>query len=130
MSYPSIATILKQRGLNLETASEEELKGALWEALRTNLGDGIAYLERLAARVKESGERLIEIEDPNSPLGRQLARLVGTDVSRAVCEEKLGIAFGFYNCCNVVASPTRDALAMSVAEQIGLQNGAIASADC
>jgi len=130
MSYPSITAVLKERHVDLDTASYTELEGVLLEAFRRNLPIGISYLQQVAARVKQAGRRVLEPEDPNSSLGKQLIRLLGTDVARGIVEREFGVAFGLYNCCGVVAAPTREALVMNMREQILLQNGVLASADC
>ena len=132
MSYPSITAVLEERHVDLDTATNTELEGALLEAFRRDLPDGMSYLTTMAARVKQTGQRLLQPEDPNSPLGKQLIRLLGTDVARGIVERELDIGFavGLYNCCGVVMAPTREALAMNMREQILLQNGVLASADC
>jgi len=130
MSYPSITAVLDERRINLDTATQTELEGVLLEAFRRNLPNGMSYLKTVAARVKQNGHRLLEPKDPNSPLGKQLIRLLGTDVARGIVEREFNIAFGLYNCCGVVAAPTREILAMNMREQILLQNGVLASADC
>jgi len=130
MSYPSINEIMERRGINANTASATDLKSALWEAFETNLPDGVAYLRSLAEKVKSGGKRILQPEDPNSPLGKQLIRLIGTDVARGICQTELGIGLGLYNCCGVVGAPSEMDLAMTVQEQIALQDGTLATADC
>lgn len=130
MSYPSISGVLEDRGVNPETATDAELEAALWEAFTDDLPLGVAHLSALAAQVRQGSERILDIQDPNSPLGRQIARLLGADISRAVCEARLDVAFGFYNCCNTVVGKKREDLRLSMREQVMLQNGALASPDC
>ena len=136
MSYPSITSVLEERRVDLNTATQAQLEGALLEAFRRDLPDGMSYLKMMAAKVKQTGQRLLQPEDPNSPLGKQLIRLLGTDVARGIVgrefDSEFGIEFGIglYNCCGVVMAPTREALAMNMREQIMLQNGVLASADC
>ncbi len=130
MSYPSITAVLEEQHIDLDAATHAELEGVLLEAFRRNLPDGMSYLETIGTQVKQTGRRLLEPKDPNSPLGKQLIRLLGTDVARGIVERELGVVFGLYNCCGVVAAPTRETLAMSMREQILLQNGMLASADC
>lgn len=130
MSYPSITAVLEERHVDLESANNVQLEAVLLEAFRRNLPEGMSYLRQVATRVKRSGARLLQPEDPNSTVGKQLIRLLGTDVARDIVQREFGIAFGLYNCCGVVAAPTKEALAMSMREQIMLQNGVLASADC
>ena len=130
MSYPSVVAVLNERGVTLETATDAEIRNVLLEAFGRDLGLGMSYLKRAAQKVKSTGERYLEAEDPNSPVGKQLIRLLGADIARSVVEEHFGVAFGLYNCCGVTAAPTRDGLQMTVREQVLLQNGVLASADC
>jgi hypothetical protein len=113
MSYPSIKEIVAHRGLDLQNANENQIKPVLLEAFRVDLSNGMSFLEKLAAEVKATGKRLLHIESPNSPLGKQLIRLLGADISRKLVTENLGVAFGFYNCCNVVCALDEAALHMT-----------------
>lgn len=133
MSYPSIVAVARERGLDLTTASEAECGKALLEAFERDLPLGMACLRSLAETVNRTDEVLLRTEDPSSPLGKQLIRLVGTDVARELVEERFGVALGFYNCCSVKVGPKkkgRNGLKLSRREQIKLQNGDIARADC
>jgi hypothetical protein len=103
----------------------------LWEAFQRDLFEGITYLNGFVQELSSSQEkRLLRIEDPNSVLGKQLNRLLGPDIARSICEQKLAVAFGLYNCCAPVIAYRREDLALSLREQIELQNGVLASADC
>ncbi len=130
MSYPSIVSVLANQGIVPEVASDLELGNALFGAFEQDLALGTTHLRELADRVTNGEERILDIQDPNSPLGKQLIRLVGTDVAREICEGKFGVAFGMYNCCSIVVAPTRARLNMSRREQVMLQNGKLAHADC
>ncbi len=130
MSYPSVKKVLEASGINTETATAAELRTVLWETFKRDLAEGVNHLTGLAQRVKEGGERLLDIQDPNSQLGKQLIRLVGTDIARGICQQQLGVAFGIYNCCSIVAASEQSGLNMTMQEQIKLQNGVLASADC
>jgi len=124
MSYPSIKEV------DATALSVEEQKDVLWDAFQKDLPLGIQFLTEEAGKVRANGERSLVANDPNSPLGKQVIRLLGTDIARSICEEKLGVAFGFYNCCGSVTAPSKGELKMSYLEQIQLQNGVLASADC
>jgi hypothetical protein len=131
MSYPSIAEIIDERKINLARANDQILTNALWEAFRRDLPDGGRYLNNLVQDLATTAEkRILRIEDPNSTVGKQLIRLLGTDIARGICEHKLGAQFGLYNCCGVVAAYRHNDLGLSLREQIELQNGVLASADC
>lgn len=124
MSYPSI------RGIDPDQLSLAEQEDALWGAFHTDLPLGMEALRDIADTVKANSGRTVRIEDPSSPLGQQLIRLLGTNVAHRIVESRLGISFGLYNCCGVVAAPTEDQLNMTLAEQIRMQNGELASANC
>lgn len=131
MSYPSIVGILEQMQVtNLLQATPKQQEEALWRAFQEDLPLGVEYLRKMAQEVLSGAKRLLKVEDPNSALGKQLIRLLGTDVARPICERRLRVCFGFYNCCSVVAAETREDLNISLVEQIQLQNGTLASADC
>lgn len=124
MSYPSVA------GINARDMVPQEQEDTLWCAFNTDLPLGIAFLTNQAEKVKTTGERDLISEDPNSPLGKQIIRLVGTDIARGIVERRLGVAFGLYNCCISVCAPDESELNMTMLEQIEFQNGARGSADC
>lgn len=130
MSYPSLASITEKKAVNLEEADQEEIDLVFIEAFKKDLNKGYEYLKDLAEQAREEGGRVLKIEDPNSSLGKQLIRLLGTDVARNILSRHLGVAFGLYNCCSPVAAPSEDELNLSAAEQAKLQNGDMASADC
>lgn len=127
MSYPSIKQVLVN--VKLEDSSQEELNEMLFSAFQKDLPEGVSYLLDLAEEVK-SGKRMLKIEDPNSKLGKQLIRLIGTDVARGIMEQRTGIALGLYNCCGVVGAKSKEQLDMTPLEQIQLQDGTLADADC
>jgi hypothetical protein len=103
MSYPSISAILQTRNLNIDSANETELRESLWEALQLDLPLGVSYLVEFAKQTPLKGQKTGEDIDPNSLLGKQIIRIVGCDLPKSVFEEKTGVNFGLYNCCQVVA---------------------------
>ncbi len=117
MSYPSVVETIP----NLDTASEQDCEAGLWEAFGRDLPLGIEYLQRAAAVIHAGEARTLTREDPNSPLGKQLVRLLGTDIARPIVERRLGVAFGLYNCCGVVAAKDNDTKKMTAKEQASLQ---------
>src|SRR5258708_5623297 len=124
MSYPSI------KHINPATLTGDQQEEALWRAFQTDLPLGMAVVTADAQEVKLTGKRKLTPEDPNSPLGKQLIRLLGTDIARGILEKRLGVAFALYNCCGRVVAVDKTALQLSMAEQIMLQNGTLATADC
>jgi hypothetical protein len=122
MSYLSINAVLEERGLDYQTAPEDDLYDALWEAVGRDLPLGRQWIERLAHDVKTTGERIVRCEDPKTPLGQQVIRLLGTDVARLACTKKLGVPFLFNNCCGGASAPTQEQLGEpDIREQIKLQ---------
>lgn len=137
MSYPSIVNILAERGIDAEAATEASLRDALWDAFSRDLGEAVSWLRSLVAEMAKGRNPVIRNEDPNAPLSRKVARLVGTDIARSIVCEKLGaefgipdLAIGFYNCHGVKVAASPKLLNMTAREQIMCQNGIIASADC
>ncbi|MCA9742454.1 hypothetical protein KC734_12990 [candidate division KSB1 bacterium] len=122
MSYPSLFSVINEKEINIEAASPVILKNALWRTFNRDMSLGIAYLTDMAKAVKTSGRRLLRVEQPDSQLGQQLAWLLGTDISREICEQRLDIAFGFYNDCAPVAALKREDLNMNPLEQIQIQS--------
>ncbi len=131
MSFPSIQECLEAEGVtDLEEASPDQLHRAYIAAFDKDLPLGMVWLRQKASHISGGDHRHLFTEDPSSPLGRQLIRLCGADIARKHVSRELGVAIGFYNCCNVVVAPNADMLDMSDIEQIQLQNGVLASADC
>jgi hypothetical protein len=130
MSFPSVTTFLQDQGVTADTATNEQLQKATLSAFYQELPLGMAHLESLALETNRRSAKWIDVNDPGSPLGQQLARLVGTDAARPLVSQHFGTAFGFYNCCNVVCAPVASQLDLSLREQVKLQNGDLAYADC
>ena len=99
MSYPSI------KNVDPNTLTEQEREKALFAAFHADLPLGMAAIELDVTEVKSNGNRKLVPEDPNSPLGKQIIRLLGTDVARGILERHHGVAFGLYNCCGRVVAP-------------------------
>jgi hypothetical protein len=131
MSFPSIVGILKEKNIDVETANDESLADPLWEAFHRDTPEAILFLEGFAADLAKSGQKRLRHDgDPNSSLAKQVNRLLGTDIARRVCEQKLGVSFALLNCHSPIVAWRREDLSLSIREQIMLQNGVFASADC
>jgi hypothetical protein len=123
MSYQSLGDILAARGItDPDAADPSALDAAFMEAFERDLPLGFAYIAELVAKVRTTGQRLLQREDPHSPLGGQLTRLLGTDIARGVLTRRFGVAFGLYNCCAPVCALTAVELNMTASEQISLQS--------
>lgn len=65
--------------------------------------------------------------DPNSTLGAQVMRLLGTDVARSVLEEYFDLSFALANCCGSIgAGKGKGKVEFTAAEQVAWQ----LSVDC
>jgi hypothetical protein len=122
MSYPSVNKHLEAQGATLETASDAQMTSAFLAAFREDLPLGMTRVEELAGKSKSTGQRAMVTLSPNSNEGKQFSRLLGADIARRVLELYHGVSFGFYKCCKGVAAPTRDALKMTLREQIEAQH--------
>ena len=131
MSFPSVQAHLEEQGVtHVMDANEEQLHQALIGAFRDDLPQGMVFLREQSDEAHSTCDRVLRIEDPSSDLGQQIARLCGSDIARRHLEQELDVAIGFYNCCTSVVAPNRSQLRITEQEQIMLQNGQLAHADC
>jgi len=122
MSYPSINHHLEIQGTTVDTATEAQMAAAFLSAFREDLPLGMSRVDELVGKLNDTGSRAMLTLDPNSDEGKQFARLLGPDIPRQVLEDHFGVSFGFYNCCKGVVGKTRDALKMTLREQIEAQH--------
>lgn len=149
MSFPSAITTLTAMGVTPETATPEQAKQALLTAMQTDTKDGFAYLtglvdacrtkaEDVVAHVRSfiacdgcksqvlraewlpSGGLKVDV-DPDSKLGKQVMRLLGTDAARAVAAEHFGMSFALANCCGGVTGDGKKKVEFTPADQIRWQ---------
>ncbi len=127
MSLPSIPTIAREKGYALIALSATQREALLVEAMRRDLPLAVDLLHRKAhENGPEAGEWL---EDPNSPIGKQLIRLHASDALRPLASKHFchGKPLTFVNCCKgKVGDPPADLLDL----QIKTQAGPVAFADC
>lgn len=102
MSFPSAHTRLISMGTTIETATEKEARAALLYAMEHDTPEGFAALRDLSQRINNSEDNTVVTQgyDPNSEVGRQVARMM-TDVCRPIIEEHFGVGFTFLNCCDI-----------------------------
>lgn len=123
MSYPSINTHLESQGVTIDTATDAHMEKAFISAFYDDLPLGMTKVEELVAKMKSrNNDRSMLSLPPNSPEGKQFARLLAPDVPRQVLEKHFDVAFGFYNCCSGLVAPTRDGLKITLREQIESQH--------
>jgi len=127
MSYISVGSILNDRNIDMTTASEAELRDALYAAFEKDLSLGLQCLIEDINAFKQSGETYMATRDPNSPEGKQIIRLVGADIPRSIIEEKHEVTLGLYNCCKTVVGKPGHKLAMTALDQIRFQDPALAN---
>lgn len=118
MSYPSITSILNERALNLQTASESELESALIEAFKRDLPLGFARVEALVKKQKENGTRAMMDADSKTDEAKQFIRLFASDVAKRALENHFGVKLAFYNCHKGVAANNHENLQITAREQI------------
>lgn len=74
-----------------------------------------------------NGGRGLKVDfNPLSPVGMQIARLMGTDVARPLMEQHTGMRFGFANCCAPVTGREKQDTDFTAEDQIRWQH----SIDC
>lgn len=119
MSFPSLVPLSAAHGIDVSTATEEALHPLFLEAFDKDLPLGWQELLRLVRTLPHSGQ-VAQMYDHRTPLGRQVLRLAGTSVARAVCAGALEVQIGFYTPCTVVLAREQAALTLSVDEQLRL----------
>jgi hypothetical protein len=72
-------------------------------------------------RCEKRGKGLKFDFDPDSKMGRQLSRIMGTDVTRPLMVESLGVELGFANCCGIIASERREDVRFTAEDQVRWQ---------
>lgn len=134
MSLPSIPAVAEEFGINLSSATDDEKKRVLMEAMKRDLGEGLAFLH---ARYHEAekGDGIVSWKAaPNSVLGRQLIRIHAADPLRALASELChGAHFVFVNCCDgeVATEPGKKRPLNSLIDlQLATQDGRIGTPDC
>lgn len=136
MSYGAVQDVLDEQGIGLDQATDDQLYRAYITGFKRDLPLGFNHLLKLAATYTASGTRILNIQQPGTPLGQQLIRLCGPDIPRAFMERRMSevsgrpVYLGFYNCCAPVVAGSRQELGINPVEQLKLQNGALASDDC
>ncbi len=122
MSYPSVDGHLTKQGVTMDTATDDQMRQAFINAFKEDLPLGWAKVEELVDKLKQMGARAMLTLNPNSPEGKQFARLLAPDIPRDVLQRHFGVKFGFYNCCKGVAGREPDDLKMTLREQMEAQH--------
>lgn len=133
MSFPSVATIIKERGYNLQALAKGDAEDVLLEAVKRDCPEAINYLHGLAhdAQKSDTGE-VSWLQDPNSKLGKQLIRIHASDAVRPLVEKHVchGKQLSFVNCCGGRVGGEKLTEGELIIYQIQSQAGPIAYADC
>lgn len=136
MSLPSTPAIMQEMGIaNIRQASATDRRKVLVSAIKRDLPLACDYLHKMAHElINTKTASIFRVEDPNSPLGKQLIRIAASTPMRRIAEETLlhGMRFSFVNCCNVRLSEVPEPEEEEELEllQIEAQNGVLAHADC
>lgn len=132
MSLPSIHEVAGEFGIDLASATPEQEENVLVAAMRRDLPLAVDYLHQLAHQAGAAGE-VDWLQEPNSPIGKQLIRLHASDALRPLAEKHFchGMQLTFINCCGgKLKGKGRPTLAEVIKLQIQMQDGTIARADC
>ncbi|MFI5205509.1 MAG: hypothetical protein ACHQVK_01075 [Candidatus Paceibacterales bacterium] len=133
MSLPSIQQVAQEMGISLATATPDDQEKVLVGAMRRDLPLAVEFLHQQAHHADQNGGSADWLQDPNSPIGKQLIRLHASDAlrplaSRHFCHDKV---LTFINCCGgKVSGGKKVTLQEAIDLQIKMQDGTIARADC
>lgn len=106
-----MAAAMATRQENRESCPCCIVKGVLPEAHRKDV-----------LRHERRGAGVVVDFAPDSAIGKQIMRLLGTDAARPLMEKRAGVRFGFANCCKVLASADERDVRFTPEEQIGWQS--------
>lgn len=126
--------IAREFGIALADASDNQRETVLVEAMRRDMPDAVALLERASHEAEQNGDKADWLENPNSVIGKQLIRIHAGDVLRELASKHFcgGKKLIFFNCCGgkVILGDGEVTLEELIDEQIQQQAGPIAYADC
>lgn len=133
MSLPSIPQIAREMGISLAVASPEDQEKVLVAAMHRDLPLAVEFLHQQAHNADQHGGSADWLQDPNSPIGKQLIRVHASDALRPLASKHFchGRELVFVNCCGGrVKGGGKLTLAEIMDLQIKMQDGTIARADC
>lgn len=134
MSFASATAIAQSRGIDPATLTDEALaRDILAEAIKIDCAAGVRYLHQKVHEADQAGGTITFTENPNSPLGKEIARLFAAPIIREIVRERFlhGREIVFYNCCSGrVPTKDEDAPRPSAITQLQMQAGPLAYADC
>ena len=139
MSFPSAASRLEAgdsaeeallHAMKHDTAMGFNALSAMAAAYADGVDDPVDFVrERLPSKAQAHVLRSEELPtgalkvdfSPDSPVGQQVARLLGTAAARPLVEAELGVHFGFANCCGGIVGKKKTDVSFSPADQIRWQ---------
>jgi hypothetical protein len=129
MSLPSLEGILARAGMPATDMTRAAREQAILEAMRLDMAPALELLHQKAHEADRNAGSAEILEDPNSPLGKQLTRICAGTILREIAEREIthGKPLTFLNCCRVFIGRAPDDLALA---QIESQAGPVAFADC
>jgi hypothetical protein len=134
MSFASAASIAQRMGIDPAALTDEKVaRNILAEAIKQDCPEGVRYLHRAVHEADNAGKTITFNEDPNSPLGKQIARLYAAPIIRDIVKEHFlhGREIVFYNCCSgQVPAKDEEPPRPSALIQLQLQAGPLAYSDC
>lgn len=134
MSLPSIPAVAQEMNINLAVATADDREKVLVGAMKRDLPLAVEFLHQQAHRADDNGGIAEWLQDPNSPIGKQLIRLHASDALRPLASKHFchGKKLIFLNCCGgkVIPDDAEAKLEDLVREQIEHQAGPTAYADC
>ena len=133
MSLPSIKLVAKELGISLDgEISPEQQEQVLVGAMRRDLPLAVKLLHEKAHEADKTAGRADWLQDPNSPIGKQLIRLHASDALRPLASKHFchGKELAFINCCGGAVTAKKLSTAELLDLQIKMQAGPIAYSDC
>lgn len=104
MSYPSIGGHLAEMGTTEETANDVQMKACFILAFKHDLMLGWQWLNRAAQQFKEGITEQTFALDSNE--GRQIVRLIATDIASGIVREHFGLFFALIEPQKVIVAET------------------------
>jgi hypothetical protein len=132
MSLPSIPAVAAEFGIDMALMRDADIERVLVESMRRDLPLAVAHLHRMAHLAIDTNAIQYGNEDPSSPLGKQLTRIFAGTVLRELAKKHFchNQELAFLNCCGPIVGPEKPDIIKLMMQQIQMQDGTIAFADC
>jgi len=101
MTLPSIESALKARNLAPSMVDEDTAKDLVYQAVETDLAEGLAYLKKFQSFnwsvIQAQEERCLHCELPDIAARKQVIRLAAYHPLRRYVEERMGLLIALHN---------------------------------